>query len=107
MTIVAFIWHVDETATKICLQVMDLLMLGFIKFFFLLTISYISFSNCYNGTDWHNAILVFYNYNANSIPAMFESIAVSTEPISIFLLSIIFIGEIFSILKMTVITIFL
>ncbi|MGC8629684.1 MAG: DMT family transporter [Thermoplasmata archaeon] len=110
---VALIWGVGYTAIKICLQVMDPLTLAVIRFLFssfffipiliklwqkpklkdLLLIAAMGFT----GVMLYQSL---YNSGANGVSAGVGSIVVSTEPIFIFLLSVAFLGEKFSILKM-------
>ncbi len=113
MTIVAFIWGVGYTAIKICLQVMDPLTLAVTRFLFS-TIFFIPIMiKLWKKPKLKDLFLIalmgltgvmlyqsLYNYGANGVSAGVGSIVVSTEPIFIFLLSVIFIGERFSILKM-------
>lgn len=114
MTIVAFIWGVGYTATKICLQVMDPLTLGFTRFFFSTLFFIPIMIKLWKKPKLKDFLLIammgltgvmlyqsLYNSGANGVSAGVGSIVVSTEPIFIFLLSMIFIGERFSILKMT------
>jgi drug/metabolite transporter (DMT)-like permease len=113
MTIVALIWGIGYTATKICLQIMDPLTLALTRFLFSAIFFVPLMIKLWKKPKLKDLLLIavmgltgvmlyqsLYNSGANGVSAGVGSIVISTEPIFIFLLSVIFIGERFSILKM-------
>ena len=112
MISVAFLWGVGYTAIKILLQVMDPFTLGAVRFaissIFFVPIIIILWKSIMKkdliiilimGLTGITFYQVLYNSGAEGVTAGLGSILVSTEPIFIYLLSIIFFKESFKALK--------
>ncbi|MGC8565222.1 MAG: DMT family transporter [Thermoplasmata archaeon] len=114
MGLTSFIWGIGYTAIKICMNVFDPLSLGLARFIFA-SILFIPVLVKYWKKIEKNDLLViilmtligltiyqfFYNAGASDISAGLASILISTEPIFIYLISIVVFKERLSILKIS------